>query len=90
MAAKKKAVPKKTAAKKAAPKSGRRPGSESVELLTKLKKLASRKDGVANIEAAGELGVTTLKCSALVARLVREGSVKTKKADNGRITIFAA
>lgn len=65
---------------------GRQPKPETVEMLGKLTKLAARKNGVTNIDAAAELGVTTLKASVLGRRLADQGVLNMVKDDNGRVT----
>ena len=69
-----------------ATKPGRQANPETVELLDKLTKMASRKTGASNIEVAQELGVTTLKASALGRRLVDKGVLVMAKGENGRVT----
>jgi hypothetical protein len=74
-----------------APKAvGRAPSIETLEFRKQLKKLASRKAGVTNIEAATEMGVTTLKASALANSLIAAGEIEAKKGENGRVTYFKA
>lgn len=92
MATKKKAAAKKKVAVKKAKggeKVGRAANPETAELRAKLKRMAGRKDGVSNIDAATELGITTLRCSALAKQLADAGEIKTAKADNGRVTHVA-
>jgi hypothetical protein len=85
MATKEKAVKAET------PKAvGRAPSPETVEFRKLLKKLAARKNGVTNIEAATELGLTTLKTSALAMQLVAVGELESSKGENGRVTYTKA
>jgi len=65
---------------------GRRPMEATVEAMNKLKKLAARKNGISNIEAAGELGMTTLRTSSLAARMVKQNLIAAQKGENGRVT----
>ena len=85
MATKEKAVKAET------PKAlGRVPSSETLEFRKQLKKLAARKNGVTNIEAATELGISTLKASALAMSLVAAGELEVSKGENGRVTYLKA
>ena len=87
MATKKAEVVEKVEAPKAV---GRAPSPETIEFRKTLKKLASRKNGVTNIEAAAEMGVTTLKASALANQLIAAGEIEAMKGENGRVTYFKA
>lgn len=82
---------KEKSVKPEAPKAlGRAPSPETLEFRKQLKKLASRKNGVTNIEAATELGITTLKASALAMQLVAVGELEASKSENGRVTYVKA
>lgn len=84
------------AAKKAAPaaddatRRGRQPSEETQEARKILMRLAKRKDGVTNIDLAGELETTTLKTSSLARPLVLSGAITAEKGENGRVTYRVA
>ncbi len=65
---------------------GRAPSPETLEFRKALKKLAARKNGVTNIDAATELGITTLKASAIANQLIAAGEIEASKGENGRVT----
>jgi hypothetical protein len=69
---------------------GREASEETKALMAKLTKLASRKNGITNIEAAAELGITTLKCSNLGHRAVAAGTLAMEKGETGRVTYTKA
>jgi hypothetical protein len=69
---------------------GRAPSPETIEYRKTIKKMAARKNGVTNIELAAELGLTTLRTSALATAMVNAGELKATKAENGRVTYTKA
>lgn len=69
---------------------GRAPSAETIEFRKTIKKMASRKSGATNIELAQELGITTLRTSALATAMVNAGELEAVKAENGRVTYFKA
>ena len=75
-----------------APKSvGRAPSAETLEFRKIIKRMAFRKNGVTNIDLAAELGVTTLKASALANQLLASGDIEVVKDEtNGRVTYVKA
>ena len=77
-------------AETSAKKPGREASPETLEMRKSLKKLASRKSGVTNIELATELGITTLKASAIANQLLATGEIEAQKSENGRVTYFKA
>ncbi len=90
-------TPKEKSVKKAKKKSeakngsqGRPASTETQELRARALKLAKRKNGIANIELAGELGVKTAQSQAILRPLVAAGTVKLVKDKETKRVVYQA
>jgi len=73
-------------------RAGRAPLPETQELITKMVAFIEEagEDGVTNVALAQALSIGTLKASSLGTRLVRQGTLRMEKAENGRTTYHLA
>lgn len=83
---KKKAAPKAKAAKKEAGTTGRPPADDTLERRKKVIQLGKRKDGIANIDLAQALQVSTAQSQSICRPLIAVGQLKmTKDKATGRV-----